>query len=164
MVDMHCMHGDSISPPPAATADPNMHVCAWLTCNVVSCYQHMHYYVTDDDGGGRGQIFSYSHIIDEPYCSRYGCSNHTVCTTLFFAYIMSSASPRSTSSKRKTPPSLSGSDCEGAFSEVLTRQARRKQKKVNKHRPEFQFNIQELKYDKKVTLAVSLSRISCLWC
>lgn len=164
MVDMHCMHGDSISPPPAATADPNMHVCAWLTCNVVSCYQHMHYYVTDDDGGGRGQIFSYSHIIDEPYCSRYGCSNHTVCTTLFFAYIMSSASPRSTSSKRKTPPSLSGSDCEGAFSEVLTRQARRKQKKVNKHRPEFQFNIQELKYGKKVTLAVSLSRISCLWC
>ncbi|OXG10615.1 RNA exonuclease 1 [Cryptococcus neoformans Tu401-1] len=66
---------------------------------------------------------------------------------------MSSASPRSTSSKRKTPPSLSGSDCEGAFSEVLTRQARRKQKKVNKHRPEFQFNIQELKYGKKVTLA-----------
>lgn len=96
------------------------------------------------------------------YSSRSGCNSHKVCGTLFFAYTMSSASPRSTSSKRKTPPSLSGSDCEGAFSEVLTRQARRKQKKVNKHRPEFQFNIQELKYGKKVTLAVSLARISCL--
>ncbi|KIR50845.1 RNA exonuclease 1 [Cryptococcus gattii Ru294] len=66
---------------------------------------------------------------------------------------MSSTSPRSTSSKRKTLPNLSDSDGEGAFSEVLTRQARRKQKKVNKHRPEFQFNIQELKYGRKVTLA-----------
>lgn len=82
------------------------------------------------------------------------------CGSPLLRVIMSSTSPRSTSSKRKTLPNLSDSDGEGVFCEVLTRQARRKQKKVNKHRPEFQFNIQELKYGKKVTLAVSLARVN----
>nr|ODN81413.1 RNA exonuclease 1 [Cryptococcus depauperatus CBS 7841] len=62
---------------------------------------------------------------------------------------MSSASPASSSSKRKTPPEIS----EDEFTRIPTREEKRKQKKVAKHKPSFQYNIQDLRYGKKVTIA-----------
>ncbi|ODO08344.1 hypothetical protein L198_00069 [Cryptococcus wingfieldii CBS 7118] len=62
-------------------------------------------------------------------------------------------SPRSSSSKRKTPPVDGTATDEDSFTKVPTRQEKRKQKKIDKRKPEFQFNVSDMRYGKKVTLA-----------
>nr|XP_019047506.1 hypothetical protein I302_04121 [Kwoniella bestiolae CBS 10118]OCF26436.1 hypothetical protein I302_04121 [Kwoniella bestiolae CBS 10118] len=69
-----------------------------------------------------------------------------------------SPSPPSTgsgSAKRKTPvpePANTTTDEDG-FTKVPTKEERRKMRKLSKHRPNFQFNINEFRYGKKIGIA-----------
>ncbi|WRT65068.1 uncharacterized protein IL334_002010 [Kwoniella shivajii] len=63
----------------------------------------------------------------------------------------SPASPSASSTKRKTPaPNETDED---GFTKVPTKEERRKMRKVNKHRPGFQYNTNEFRYGKKVGIA-----------
>ncbi|WVQ77877.1 hypothetical protein IAR50_007580 [Cryptococcus sp. DSM 104548] len=64
-----------------------------------------------------------------------------------------SDSPIPSSSKRKTPPIEGPVAGDDSFTKVPTRQEKRKQKKIDKRKPEFQFNVSDMRYGKKVTLA-----------
>ncbi|WVQ83395.1 hypothetical protein IAT38_005536 [Cryptococcus sp. DSM 104549] len=61
-------------------------------------------------------------------------------------------SKRKASSTPDAAASAADADADG-FTRVPTREERRKQKKVNKHRPEFQYNTQDFRYGKKITIA-----------
>ncbi|KAK8846710.1 hypothetical protein IAR55_005797 [Kwoniella newhampshirensis] len=54
------------------------------------------------------------------------------------------------STKRKTPPPMVDED---GFTKVPTREEKRKQRKVDKHRPQFQYNTQDFRHGKKVGIA-----------
>ncbi|OCF37620.1 hypothetical protein I316_00747 [Kwoniella heveanensis BCC8398] len=76
---------------------------------------------------------------------------------------MSEETSPSSGSKRKSPPlvrkdqppseaPLEKEDGDG-FTKILTKDEKRKQRKVNKHRPGFQYNTLEFRYGKKIGIA-----------
>jgi len=67
----------------------------------------------------------------------------------------------------QTPPNTVSDDQEvesemtmGGFTKVLTKDEKRKLRKVEKHRPQFQFDISHFRQGKKIGIAVSLP--SCI--